>query len=203
LGEAIELLARKARLLLHPAQAPSTIPFDSAQGLRAQGAPSPDLATTDSAALSQWVNRVASQLGIEAEPVESSYVDADRFVRGVAPAILYLPQDPANREPRWLALVNSNSWRVSLLAPDQLVHYVSPRVIRRALCAPLEAPRRGVIDELLARAGVAPDQRQRVGATILAEQLSGAHLGGGPAAAKDFAWFCYDSCEENDWWNVC
>ncbi|MBI3915129.1 MAG: hypothetical protein HY327_13200, partial [Chloroflexi bacterium] len=78
LGEAIESLARKARLLPHPVQSP---------------APPDDLETTDSAALARWVDLVASQLGIEAEPVESSYADAERLVCGVAPAILYLPQD--------------------------------------------------------------------------------------------------------------
>jgi hypothetical protein len=45
LGEAIQLLARKARLLLHAAQDPS------------QGALPGDLDTTDSAALAQWVKR--------------------------------------------------------------------------------------------------------------------------------------------------
>ncbi len=170
LGEAIESLARKARLLPHPV--PSTI---------AQGAPAPpdDLETTDSAALAQWVDLVAAQLGIEAEPVASTYADAERLVRGVAPAILYLPQDLATPSPRFLALLKSGSARVTLLAPDLSLIHVSPRAIRRALCAPIEAPRRAMIGELLDRAGVAPEQRERVGATILAEQLSDVPLGGG------------------------
>ncbi|MBI4788817.1 MAG: ABC transporter ATP-binding protein [Chloroflexi bacterium] len=170
LGEAIELLARKARLLPHPA--PATVARDFP-------APSADLATNDPAALAQWVNLIASQLGIEAEPVESTYADADRFVRRVAPAILYLPQDSATACPRFLALLKSGNERTTLLAPDFSSHRVSPQVIRRALCRPLELPRRRMLGELLDRAGVAPEQRPRVGATILAEQLSGARLEGG------------------------
>jgi ATP-binding cassette subfamily B protein len=164
LGEAIQLLARKARLLPHAAHAP---------------APPGDLETTDSASLAQRVNLVASQLGIEAEPVESTYADAERFVCRVAPAILYLPQAPANASPRFLALLKSGNARATLLAPDFSAQHVSPRVISRALRAPIEAPRRKTIDALLERAGVAPGQRERVGAPILAEQLSGARLEGG------------------------
>jgi ATP-binding cassette subfamily B protein len=164
LGEAIEALAHKARLLQHPAQA---------------SAPPADLEPADSAALAQWVDIVAAQLGIEAEPVESSYADAERLVRRSAPALLCLPEDSASACPRFLALLQSNSRRATLLAPDLSLSHVPPRDIRRALCAPLEEPRRATIDEWLARTGVAPEQRARVGATILAEQLSGAPLGGG------------------------
>ncbi|MDE3090310.1 MAG: ABC transporter ATP-binding protein [Chloroflexota bacterium] len=198
LGEAIELLARKARLLPHPVQLPA--PDETREA-----------AATDSAALGQWVNHLASQLGIEAEPVDSTYADADPFVHRSAPAILRLPQDVIASEakqsptrdvetlaphasagvassqkpllamtnPRFLALWKSNNARVVLLAPDASSHRVPPHVIRRALCAPIEAPRRAMIGELLDRAGVAPEQRERVGATILAEQLSGARLEGG------------------------
>jgi hypothetical protein len=82
LGEAIELLARKARLLSHSVQLP---------------APDAAFTTSDATALAQWINHLAGQLGIEAEPVEFTYADAERFVRRVAPAILYLPQDPSTR----------------------------------------------------------------------------------------------------------
>jgi ATP-binding cassette subfamily B protein len=208
LGEAIELLARKARLLPHPAQLP---------------APDETFAPTDSAALALWINHLASQLGIEAEPIESTYAEADQFVRRSAPAIVYLPpnviastfaplsvnsakQSPNSNldadadssqtpllatlaphasagvtPPRFLALLKSNNARVVLLAPDaeRSSHRVPSRVISRALRAPIENPRRAATNELLERAGVAPEQRERVGATILAEQLSGARLEGG------------------------
>jgi ATP-binding cassette subfamily B protein len=164
LGEAIEALARRARLLPHPAQAP---------------APPDDLASTDPAALAQWVDLVAAQLGIEAEPVAAAYADAERLVCGVAPALLRLPDSSLDAPPRFLALEKSNPRRTTLIAPDLSVHHVSPYIVRRALCTPLEQPRRQVIGELLDRAGVAPEQRERVGASILAEQLSDAPLGGG------------------------
>ncbi len=192
LGEAIELLARKARLLPHP------VSSTWARDVPASDEPA---SFTDAATLAQWVYHRANQLGIEAEPVEFTYADADQFVRRCAPAILYLPQnvissearnlDSAARDssspkpllemtgPRFLVLLKSNHTRVVLLAPDASSHRVPPHVIRHALCAPLEIPRRPATDELLEHAGVAPEQRARVGATILAEQLSGARLEGG------------------------
>jgi ATP-binding cassette subfamily B protein len=183
LSEAIELLARKARLLPHSAPATRF----AAQDL---SAPDEAVAATDSAGLAQWINHLANQLDIEAEPVDSTYADADQFVRRVAPAILRLPQNVISSEarnldnadvtgPRFLALLKSNHARVILLAPDSSQHRVPPHVISRALRAPIENPRRAATNELLERAGVAPEQRERVSATILAEQLSGARLEGG------------------------
>ncbi len=160
----MELLARKARLLPQPVRLP---------------VPPADLRTTDPAALAQWVNLVASHLGIEAEPVESTYADADRFVRRVAPAILYLPPGAAHQSSGFLAVLKSRNERVTLLAPDFSEQRVSARALGRAFCAPLEAARRPLLDALLDRAGVAAAQRARVATTILAEQLSAARLEGG------------------------
>ncbi len=158
LGEAIELLARKARLLEQPAQSP---------------APPGDLATADRVALARWVDLVAGQLGIEAEPVECCYLDTDRVVRAIAPALIRLPQCPTASTLHFLALAKSDRHSVTLLAPDSSMARVPSQVISRALAAALEAPRRGVFDKLLERAGVKPDHRERVVAAILAEQLSG------------------------------
>jgi ATP-binding cassette subfamily B protein len=164
LGEAMELLARKARLLPHPA---------------ASAAPPGEFATADPTALAQSVHLIAGQLGIEAEPVEFAYADADRFVRRVAPAILYLAPGAPDQSRRFLALLKSRHGQATLLAPDFTARRVSVRGLRAALCAPLEALRRATLGELLDHAGVAPAQRERVTATILAEQLSAARLEGG------------------------
>jgi ATP-binding cassette subfamily B protein len=183
LGEAIESLARKARLLPHSAPATRF----AAQDL---SAPDETIAATDSAGLAQRINYLANQLDIEAEPVEFTYADADQFVHRIAPAILRLPQNVISSEarnldhadvtgPRFLALLKSNHARVILLAPDSSQHRVPPHVISRALRASIENPRRAATHELLERAGVAPEQRERVSATILAEQLSNARLEGG------------------------
>jgi ATP-binding cassette subfamily B protein len=164
LGEAIQVLTRRARLVPIPAQAAIL---------------SADFDLSDSASVAQWVNLVATQLGIEIEPVEFVYADADRFARGMAPAILALPQDAASAEQRWLVVVKSNSWRVSLIAPNQFVHHIAPQVLSIWLRMPLQIRHRDTIDELLARAGVTVEQRERVGTAILAEHLSNAPLGKG------------------------
>ena len=164
LGEAMELLARKAQLLPRPASS---------------SAPPGGLATADPAALAQSVQLIAGQLGIEAEPVEFAYADADGFVRRVAPAILHLTPGAADQGRRFLALLKSRNGRVTLLAPDFTAQRVSARRLRAALCAPLEAAHGAALSELLDRAGVLPAQRPRAAATILAEQLSAARMEGG------------------------
>jgi ATP-binding cassette subfamily B protein len=164
LGEAMELIARKARLL--PRAAPSS-------------APPGGLATADPAALAQSVHLIAGQLGIEAEPVEFAYAEADRFVRRVAPAILLLPPGAADGNPRFLALLKSRNGRATLLAPDFTARRVSTDSLRTSLCAPLEAERRATLGELLDRASIPPAQREQVTARILTEQLSAARLEAG------------------------
>ena len=164
LAEAIEALARRARLLPHLMQAPTPL------------AEPPAL---DSDSLARWVDLVAGRLGIEAEPVKCGYPDADRMVCGCAPAILRMSPEAAGDGPCFLAVLKSNRRWVTLLAPDHSRRRVPPRLIRNALGAQIKDPLRQMMEDLLDRAGVQTEQRARVGAAILAEQLSGESLDAG------------------------
>jgi len=171
LGEAMEVLARRAK-----------IPPDSAEA----PAPPSDLAQAGDAALGQWVQTVAGQLGIEAEPVESSLADVEDMARHAAPAILRLPQTGSGRSPdrastappRFLALL-AGGRRLALLGPDSNVRRVRPQAVRDALSRPLVAPWLEAADRLLAEAGVAEARRERARLALLQEQFSSEQISGG------------------------
>jgi ATP-binding cassette subfamily B protein len=163
LGEAIELLVRKGRLLPHPGEV---------------AAPPENFEQADDEALGRWIDVAAGRLGLEAEPVESSYAEVDQLVRGVSPALLRLPGTFDEGEPRFLALLRGGWWRISVVGPDLSVRRVRPEAIRGALCYELEAPLVGPVDQLLAEAGVPEDRRGRARMAILREWLSPARIGG-------------------------
>jgi ATP-binding cassette subfamily B protein len=164
LGEAIELMARKAKLLPDSPEAP---------------APLPELPQSDDAALGQWVEVVTGRLGIEAEPVESSFADVEDMARRAAPAILRLPQtEDDSAAPRFLALLRGGR-RLALLGPDSNVRRVRPQVVRDTLCHPLVAPWLEAADQLLTEAGVAETRRERARLALLREQFSSVQVGGG------------------------
>ncbi|MBI3980065.1 MAG: ATP-binding cassette domain-containing protein [Chloroflexi bacterium] len=163
LGEAIELLARRAGLLPGPVEAP---------------APPDNLDQADEATLGQWVDRVAAQLGIEAEPVASAFAEVARMVRRAAPAILRLPRDDADVAPRFLALLAGGE-RLTLIGADLQARRVPAQVVEDAMCRDLVAARVGPVEQLLADAGVPERRRERARRAIVQEQLSAARVAGG------------------------
>ena len=162
LGEAIEYLARKGKLLPLSVEAP-TLPQDLVQA--------------DDETLGRWLEAVTGQLGLEAEPVESAYADVDRLVRGAGPAILRLPGALFENEPRFLVLLKGGQW-ISVVGPDLSLYHVRPEVIRDALCYELEAPYTEQTDQFLASVGVPEHRRARARKAILSEQLGPARIGG-------------------------
>jgi len=175
----MELLARRAKIMPDAAEAPT---------------PPPDLAQAGDAAVGQWAQTVAGQLGIEAEPVESSLADVEAMVRYAAPAILRLrsgrspdqaspgsgrsPDRASTAPPRFLALL-AGGRRLALLGPDAKVRRVRPQAVRDALSRPLVAPWLEAADQLLAEAGVAEARRERARLALLQEQFSAERIGGG------------------------
>jgi len=161
----MELLARRAKIMPDAAEAPT---------------PPPDLAQAGDAAVGQWAQTVAGQLGIGAEPVESSLADVEAMVRYAAPAILRLPRtgNGSAAPPRFLALL-AGGRRLALLGPDANVRRVRPQAVRDALSRPLVAPWLEAADQLLAEAGVAEVRRERARLALLQEQFSSERIGGG------------------------
>ena len=174
LGDAIAALARHGGLTVTEATTsrPSSAVIANAQ------------------ALAGWIGETSSVLGIEAEPVESSYPELERMLRGAAPALLGLPartpttgtavatgrvQAAAPRE--FIALIGSDRRTVRLLAPDLTVHTIALEELRRALCIELEAPLVPETLAMLERAGVPSAQRERAAYGVLREQLSWQRIG--------------------------
>lgn len=170
LGDAVEALARQTNLLPHPAHAPT---------------PPVDLANASDDDLERWVHFVAGQVGIEAEPVQSSYAEVDMLVQGAAPAILEFIFSPANGDADaapmqrgYLALVRGGTG-IDLLGPDLVLHRASARTVRDALVRFVEAPYAEAVNEILKRAHVPQEKRARVRRLFLSEQLRAAQVARG------------------------
>lgn len=161
LGEAIEALARKGRLLSRPVEVP----------------PLPQsLVQADDQVLGRWIEAVAGQLGLESEPAEAPYADVEQLVRGAGPAILRLPDMLCEGEPRFLALLKGGRW-VSVVASDLSVRRVPLAMVRNALCAEIEAPFVERTEQLLVDADIPERRRARVRKTILDELLTPFRVG--------------------------
>ena len=64
--------------------------------------------------LGQWIEDAASAIGLEAEPVEVSYGDLERFLRQGGPALLRLQYEG---NPRFLVLIGAKGKTLKLLGP--------------------------------------------------------------------------------------
>lgn len=163
LGEAIEEIARREKLLaqspVHPLNPPS------------------DLQGADTDRLGQWLDDVTVVWGLEVEPVQASYAEAATFIRGAGPALFRLPDVLNPSEPRFLLLLKSGRWRSVLLDPNLTVRRISPQRLQDALCAELEAPHLTSVDEFCAQLGASPRRRARARQAILTAQLSAQTIG--------------------------
>ena len=118
-----------------------------------------DLKNVSDDDLERWVQFAASHVGIEAEPVQSSYSEVDALVQGAGSAILEFifrfangdSDEPIRRG--YLALVRGGAM-ITLLGPDLALHRVSAQLLHDAECRFVEAPYTEAVDEILARAQV-------------------------------------------------
>lgn len=159
LGEAIEAAARASGLPVRSAPLPT---------------PPPDLVRPGDALLSRWIEGAASTLGLEAEPVVTSYTALEPLVRGAGPAILRV----LGEEVRFLALARPRGGRVVLVGPDHRQRAVDPRVVGAALCATLEAPLAPPVERALAHAGVPERRRPEAVRAVLRERLGATTIRG-------------------------
>ena len=158
LGEALEAVARRCGLSLHQRETPT---------------PPAGLGQDGGADLAPWLETAAAWLGLEAEPVETSYAEVAWLVRGAGPALLRLPGAGA---PCFLALLGGTRRAVTLLGPDLAVHRRPLEVVRVALCQHLEAPLQVDVERLLDEVGVAGRRRVRVQAALMHQRLGTARL---------------------------
>jgi ATP-binding cassette subfamily B protein len=157
LGEAIEALGRRSGLEPRAAElaAPPTTAPDSLLG--------------------PWIEAAAAWLGLEAEPVEAPYAEADRLIRGAGPALLRVADGEG---PRFLVLLRGDRRRPSLLASDLSIVRVPAEAVRAALCREVEAGREGQVERLLDEAGLRGRRRVRARRALLRELIGPRRVGG-------------------------
>ena len=168
LGEAIEIVARKAYQLSNPVPLPQ---------------PPKGIAEADLSEIEQWLRIVAGQLELEVEGVTSPYHNILDLVRHASPALLRLPRDVGMVSHAgvsgqgFLVLLSGGGKQVKVLTPHLSVRRVKTEVIRAALTREIEAPHLSQIDQLLAEAGVPAARRVRAKRAILNQQLSSSQIG--------------------------
>jgi len=129
----------------------------------------------DAEGLNVWIESAANALGIEAEPVESSYSEANSLVRHCGPALM---QVRIGSETRFLGLLRGETRNVSLLGPDLIKHSVQPEAILAILCREMESPLIAETEKVLDQAGVSTSRRAAALAAILRQQLGGTRVSG-------------------------
>jgi ATP-binding cassette subfamily B protein len=157
LAEALEQLAHAAR--------PES---------RGQSAPPMPTAVRDGdpAAVDRWLGQAGVALGVEVEPISARYQELTQLLTNGGPALLRTGTDA----PRYLVVLRSNGRRVRCLASDLSVHSEHPDTVRSALCAELEQPIKGRIDDLLAITEVPRDRHAKARSALIGESLAGRQL---------------------------
>ncbi len=130
-----------------------------------------DLDQADEETLGQWFAVVASQWGLEVEPVQATYAEVSQLVRGAGPALFRLPASVCRGESRFLIPLRVRWGWLSLIGPDLAIHHVRPGVVRDALCDEIEAPHVASIDQLLTTIRVPEHRHVRARQAILDEQI--------------------------------
>ena len=154
LGEALEELARRARLRLVAADSPGVPGALAAASPQEQG---------------RGIEWAAQRLGLEAEALDSAAPELESLLRGAAPALLRLHGEDAGG---FLLLLKCVGNQVRLIGPDLRVHKRDLSGLRSAVCAPYEAPFAEEVDALLAAAEVRPERLGAVRSALLRDRLS-------------------------------
>jgi ATP-binding cassette subfamily B protein len=113
----------------------------------------------------------AAWMGLEAQPVESTYLELPGFLLRSGPAIVRLPDPDANH---FLLLLKGTGKHVSIVGNDRAVHSV-PLARLEGVLAPHDAERvGGMVDKLLDSVGLVGldgTRRQRAREVMMREQL--------------------------------
>jgi ATP-binding cassette subfamily B protein len=150
-----------------------------ATAIGATAAPLPNaIDPTDDAHLGRWLTLVATQHGLEVEPVRATYGDVEPLVRGAGPALLRVPAPDPTAEVRFFALLRSGTRQAVVIKPDLTTSRLPVRVISAALCALLEQPHRAMVDALLQDAATPPYQQAAARTLLLTEYLGAAPVNG-------------------------
>jgi len=125
----------------------------------------------DTTVFDRWIATMATQIGVEAEPVQVRYGDLPALVQGAAPAILHLPGAIEEGAPLFLLLVKGGQRHVTLLTPTLQRRRVLVSRVCDAFSHALVTPHRAALLPLLGNAGLSDQQLAQAARVILAEQL--------------------------------
>lgn len=143
---------------------------------RAAVANPPPTSARTPGSLALWLEQAAAILGMEVEPVESTYPQVETLLRHGGPALIRLPTESGEPGNHSLLLLECRGDRLRVLGPDSRPRWVAVEVVRQRLCAHWEAPLHPEIDDLLAQAHVLEGRQPAVRRALLTEQLAQRHL---------------------------
>jgi ATP-binding cassette subfamily B protein len=108
----------------------------------------------------------AQRVGLEAEAVDVTYAELERFARSAGPALVRLADGSA------IAVVRHRRGKLLVVGPDGVTGTIDARIVRDALCRPLEASIASDVDAVLDAARVPEARRARARWTLLRERLA-------------------------------
>jgi ATP-binding cassette subfamily B protein len=157
-AEALSALARAAGLPIRPTDPPMH-----------RGEPS-------AKQMERWVERTATWLGLEAEPIDTSYAELDALLRGAGPVLICLDL-PDGGGTRFVALLEANARRAVLVGPGGRLS-VSLASLREAVVRSIVTPALAPVERMLDLAQVKPRSRAHAREAILRERIGVRRVGG-------------------------
>lgn len=135
------------------------------------GSPPPEMtgpAGDERVAVGSWLTAAAGRLGVDVEPVSTTYDDVEQLLRDGGPAILRLPAEDGER---YGLLVGARGDAVTLLAPDGECRQQPLESVRAALAGYLEERLAPDVEQMLATVGVAESRRPGARRALLSQRL--------------------------------
>ena len=155
-----------------------TIRFDQAlqAGLYKSGLASrKKIVTPETDTLGFRVEAAARQTALEAEAIDVSHSQLERFIESANCAVLRLP----GPDDHFIISLGGKRGQTQVIAPDLHTHWVSTREVCAAVCHEYEAPLIVEIDQMLNQANLPQPQQLRVRTALLRERLGPAHIEAG------------------------
>ncbi len=115
-----------------------------------------------------WLEEALRQVGIEFEPVETSFPEVRSLLVGCAPAVLNLNR---NGESGLLCVLKNKRRKVCVLGPNLQRHWFSLDQVEEAFCHPHQQQREPLLETLLDSATLHGRRRARARRAILKEWL--------------------------------
>jgi ATP-binding cassette subfamily B protein len=128
----------------------------------------------DGVAWTRWISASVTAMDVEAEEVDASYAELERFLQESGPALMTVTHED---EHYFLVLLKSSRTRVALLTPSLRIRWVPLSQVRDMIANPLERLD-AEFERTLDLAGVSKPNRARARRVLLRERLGPARIHG-------------------------